>query len=203
MTLLNRRSLALLGAAVLLGAPLVAAALDGTSNAANKTSAAGSTIEVLNSALPQTVLATSIKTSAPQDLIFSLTMECALWTSTTTVGNDAAESLARITAWILVDGQPVPISGSGDDGKVVFCDRVQGTETSGFDDEDATITNYLTTRTANAFNWILPDLGSGVHTIEAVVAFETTTVGDAFADAAVGHRTLIVEPTQLAQGFTL
>src|SRR5690349_885875 len=113
MVQINRtRTLAILGAVALLGIPLVAAALDGTSNGANKTSAAGSTVEFLgNDTVGEEVLATSIKTSAPQDLLFSVSMECALWTTIATVGNDVSEAHAKITVSVLFDGVAVPISG--------------------------------------------------------------------------------------------
>ena len=198
----NNRKLAL-GALVLLALP-VAVALDGTSNAANKTSAAGSTLEIIGAGSGVEVLSTSIKTSAPQDLIFSLTMECALWTTVSTVGNEASEARATVTATVLFDGVPVPVSGDGDDGSVVFCDRLHRQTTTDFDDEDAHIEQYLATRTSNAFNWVLPDVGAGEHTVQ-VVADLVTAVDDAeaMAEAGIGHRTLVVETTQLANGFEL
>jgi hypothetical protein len=201
---LNRNTLAVAGAIALLAVPLVAAALSDGSNAANKTAATGSTVEILSPIATTSVLATTIKTSAPQDLIFSVTLECALWTTVQTVGNDVSEAQAKVTIQVLFDGTPVAVSGAADDGSVVFCDRLHQQTTTGFDDENATIKNYLATREANGFNWILPDVGAGVHTVDVQATFETRTVGDdAFAQAGVGHRTLIVEPTHLAQGFTL
>ncbi|MHB1260760.1 MAG: hypothetical protein ACYC2H_03495 [Thermoplasmatota archaeon] len=202
---LNTKSLSLLAAAALLGIPLVAAALDdGASNGANKTSAAGSTIEFLGPALEQTVLATTIKTSAPQDLIFSVTLECALWTTVATIGNDVSEARATITVKVLFDGVAVPISSDDADGSVVFCDRLHRQTTTDFDDEDARIEQYLATRSANGFNWLLPDVGSGVHTVQVVADLVTAVDGSgALAEAAIGHRTLIVEPTHLSQGATI
>lgn len=207
----NTKTLLAVGALLALALPLVSGSLgdatmasDTSSNAANKTSAAGSTVEILSTVAPTSVLSTTIKTSAPQDLIFSVTLECALWTTVQTVGNDLSEAQAKVTIQVLFDGHPVPVSGAGDDGVVVFCDRLHRQETTGFDDENATIKNYLATREANGFNWILPDVGSGVHTVDVQATFLTRTVGDgALAQAGVGHRTLIVEPTHLAQGFTL
>lgn len=193
-------------AALALGLLLIPTAFglnDGTSNAANKTAAAGSTIEFIGPALEATILATTIKTSAPQDLIFSVTLECALWTTVATVGNDVSEARATITIKVLFDGVPVPVSGDDADGSVVFCDRLHRQTTTDFDDEDARIEQYLATRTANAFNWILPDVGSGLHTIQVVADLTAETEGaEALAEAAIGHRTLIVEPTHLPQGFT-
>jgi hypothetical protein len=202
---MNAKSLIAVAALAVLAAPLITAAGSGPSNAANKTAAAGSTVEFLSPLAPATtILATTIKTSAPQDLILSVTAECALWTTVQTVGNDVSEARATVQVWVEFDGVPVPVSGSGDDGKVVFCDRLHRQTTTGFDDENATIKQYLATRTANGFNWLLPDAGSGVHTIEVKADLTSETTGtDALAQAGVGHRTLIVEPTHLAQGFTL
>jgi hypothetical protein len=201
---LNRNHLAIALAASLLAVPVVAAALDdGGSNAANKTAASGSTVEILSAALSTTVLDTTIKTSSPQDLIFSVTMECALWTTVQTVGNDVSEARATVTVSVLFDGVAVPVSGAGDDGRVVFCDRTHRQTTTGFDDENATIEQYLATRSANGFNWLLPDVGSGVHTVQVQADLTTFTSDDLFVQAGVGHRTLIVEPTHLAQGFQL
>jgi hypothetical protein len=200
----NRNHLAALGAAVLLAVPLVMAGTDGASNAANKTAAAGSHVEFLGPALEATVLATTIKTSAPQDLVFAVTLECALWTTVATVGNDVSEARATVNVRVLFDGVPVPVSAGDADGSVVFCDRLHRQTTTDLDDEDARIEQYLATRTANAFNWILPDVGSGVHTVEVRADLTSTTEGaEALAEAAIGHRTLIVEPTHLPQGFSL
>lgn len=201
--ILTPKTLVLLAACTALAVPVVSALAGGESNAANKTSAAGSTVEFLSPALDSTVLATTIKTSAPQDLIFSVTLECALWTTVATIGNDVSEARATVTIKVLFDGVPVPISGDSADGSVVFCDRLHRQSTMDFDDEDARIEQYLATRSANAFNWILPDVGSGVHTIQVVADLTASSTDELFVQAGVGHRTLIVEPTHLAQGFTL
>ncbi len=201
---MDTKTLLSLIAAALLLLPVAASQLDGGSNAANKTSATGSSIEFVGPALDETVLATTIKTSAPQDLIFAVTLECALWTTVATVGNDVSEARATVTVTVLFDGVAVPVSSEGPGGAVVFCDRLHRQTTTDFDDEDARIEQYLATRSANAFNWILPDVGSGLHTVQVVADLTSNTEGaEAFAQAAVGQRTLIVEPTHLAQGATI
>jgi len=203
-TIFTRSALAAVAIGLLV-APTAWGQLSSGDNAANKTAATGSTVEILSPLTgPTTVLSTTIKTSSTQDLIFSVTSECALWTTVSTTGNDVSEARATVTIQVLFDGHAVPVSGSGDDGKVVFCDRLHQQSTSGFDDQNATIKNYLATRTANAFNWLLPDAGSGLHTIEVKADLTSETTGtDAVAQAAVVRGTLIVEPTHLAQGFTL
>jgi hypothetical protein len=202
---LSPKAAAVAAAVCILAIPLVAAATDGTSNAANKTAATGSTVEFLSPLAPgATVLSTSIKTSTPQDLLFSVTMECALWTTVATVGNDVSEARATVTAWVEFDGVVVPVSSADPDGTVVFCDRLHRQTTTDLDDEDARIEQYLATRTANAFNWVLPDVGNGIHTVEVKADLTTAVDGaDAAAQAGVGHRTLIVEPIHMAQGATV
>ncbi|MFO1534208.1 MAG: hypothetical protein ABR586_00935 [Thermoplasmatota archaeon] len=202
-TLVTRSAFPALAASLLL-IPVVWGQTDG-SNAANKTAATGSTVEFLSPLAPATtVLATTIKTSAPQDLIFSVTTECALWTTVATTGNDVSEARSTVQIQVYFDGTPVPVSGSGDDGSVVFCDRLHRQTVTNLDDNDARIKQYLATREANGFNWILADVGMGVHTVEVKATLTTQTVGtEAVAQAGVGHRTLIVEPTHLAQGFSL
>jgi hypothetical protein len=191
----------------------------GTSNAADKTAVAGSGLEVLgapassaagaaaSSAMTKTVLATTIKTSSPTDLVLSVTLECALWTTVATVGNGVAESTARVKVWVELDGQPVAVASDDtqETGKVVFCDRTHRQATERFDDEDATLEQYLRTRTANAFTWIALDVGSAPspHTIEVKAELSGETQDIAFAQAAVGKRTLVVEPVKLAHGATL
>ena len=204
--------------ALALAAPFVTAGLsDGASNAANKTSAGSSTVEYLSadvadSDLGLPVLTTTIKTSKPTDLLLQLSMECALWTQviSTTVQDHVdgigpyARAEARVVGWIEVDGVPVTL-GHGDDGKVVFCDRVHEQEISDIDNSTGnfTLRQYLETRSANAFNWVSLDVGSGVHTIVVKVDIEASNTEGSFAEGGIGKRTLIVEPTRFANGATI
>ena len=50
------------------------------------------------------------KFSNPTDLRLSVTTECALWTNTATIGDDDAESKARVEIWLTIDGKVVPVS---------------------------------------------------------------------------------------------
>lgn len=213
------KSLAIALAVVALTAPFVSAALtDGTSNAANKTSASGATIQkvsadVVDSDLGLAVLTSSIKTSAPTDLLLQVTLECALWTEviSTTIQDHAdgigpySRAEAHVVVWVEVDGVAVKVASDDPDGKVVFCDRVHEQEISDIDNSTGnfTIRQYLETRTANAFNWIVLNAGSGVHTIVVKVDIEAANTEGAFAEGAVGKRTLVVEPTKFAHGATI
>ena len=78
------------------------------------------------------------------------------------------------------------------DGGTIFLD----------DDEDATLSLFLRTRSANAFNWValghVGDAGTNVHTIEVKAALTVNVNESGAAAAAVGKRTLTVIPGKLA-----
>jgi hypothetical protein len=172
----------------------------GTHEPANKVSAAGSTVEVVGPGENVTLLSDRIRTSKPTDLILSVTAECAITTELTTIGNDLANAMGQVKIWVEIDGQPVKVSSDDTDepGKVVFCNRIEERETTLFDDEDATIRTFQSTRQANGFNWMALDVGSAIHTITVKAELVTDATSNASALAAVGKRTLIIEPTKAA-----
>lgn len=146
---------------------------------------------------------------------------------------ESAESTARVEVWVTVDGEVLPVSSddtgpapsdiSLDDdvppaagpGKVVFCHRTQGLEADlDFESEEEInftselfIRTYQGTRSANAFNWVDLNLGSGEHVIEVHAQIlddeDTTTGGAADQKAVVGKRTLVVQPVKLANDATI
>jgi hypothetical protein len=152
------------------------------------------------------LLSGTLRTSSPTDLVFRLSAECALWTNVTTVGNDESEAFASVQAWVTIDGVPVQV-GSGDThepGKVVFCNRTYRVVTAEFDDEDATIRQFLATRSANSFSWVALNVGHGIHQVKAWAELTVQADDDmASAAAAVGKRTLLVEPEKLANDVSL
>lgn len=183
--------------------------------AANRMHATGSALEIMSAPLTEgsaseivTLLTGTIKTSSPKDLIFRFTAECALWTDITTVGNDDSQAVATVKVWVEMDGNVIPVSAddTGDEaGKVVLCNRAYRRVTTMFDDENATIESYLATRSANGFNWFSYDAGSfpSPHVVTVKAQLETQVDGTGMAKAAVGKRTLIVEPTDLANDVSL
>ena len=214
MTRLHVLSLAAaVSVAALLVLPGFSADVGATHQPADKMAVAGSTLEIMTDPLlggsestTVELLRGQLKTSSPTDLVLQLTLECALWTDVTTVGNDQSQAVARVLAWIEIDGVPVGVSGAdtgADAGKVVFCDRAYRRETLSFDDEDATIKTFLATRSAHAFNWVDLDLGSGLHTVVVKAQLDRSVEGAGMAKAAIGKRTLVVEPTKLANDVTL
>lgn len=168
---------------------------------ANKVSASGSTIEVAGPNDEIVLLSESVKTSKPTDLLLSVSLECAIVTNVTTVGDDTSYANGHLEVWIEIDGQPVSVStAEEDDGHVVFCNRSYERRTSLFgEDNEATIETFFDTRMANAFNWMALDVGSATHTIEVKGRLtQEATENKAEAQVVVGDRTLIVEPTKSA-----
>ncbi|HEV2754757.1 MAG TPA: hypothetical protein VG318_03140 [Actinomycetota bacterium] len=186
---------------------------------ADKIAASASTTEVIGAEDTQLLLREHMKVASPTDLILSLTAECAILTSVATLGDGTSEAFGQVAMQITIDGQPVPVQDStfgtpqGDDtGEVVFCNRLQRQRTAGFDDtgeDDNEIESYLNSRNANAFNWISInparyDANSdNILEIEVFGTFNTNIVSDpgaapAQAIAAVGNRTLVVEPVKLS-----
>lgn len=179
------------------GGPAVA-----THKPANVVTAAGSTVEVVGPGEEVTLLTGTLRTASPTDLILSVTAECALTTNVTTVGNDDSSAFGQVRVWVEIDGNPVGVT-SGDDGKVVFCNRAYQRKTSQFDDEDATIETFFSTRAANGFNWLALNVGNGIHVITVKGELTETAVNKASAKAAVGKRTLFIKPEMLANDATI
>lgn len=179
---------------------------------ANKVAAAGSETEVMGPGEKVVLLEETLKTSSPADLILQLTAECDILTDLTTGGNgaeDSAGAFGQVRTWIEIDGKVVPVSSDDatDTGKVVLCNRAHNkTVTDAEDPADGTDEerDMTQTRQANGFNWLALDTGfvyddpaNGNNIVEIVVYadYDTDTAGEALAEAFVGSRTLIAEPT--------
>jgi hypothetical protein len=154
-------------------------------------------------------LSTIIKTSEKADLIISLTAECALTTDVKIKGSGKEEtstSMAQIKVRVLVDGEEAY------PGEINFAYRKM--ELKGLlwapenfdpiDPEDLLdlpeqyIEIYEETCSANAFNFIAKNVGSGVHTIEVQVMTDATADFEgARIGATLGKRTLVVEEVQM------
>ena len=256
--LFKRFALLALSAAVVAVGAFVAwgnAANGDSSPAANKTWVAGSTMDIMHKQLTEGVsekedekilARNQIKFSNPQDLILSLTAECALWTNTATTGDDDAETKARVETWVTIDNKIVPVSPTdtaannpstdpdvqAGKGRVVLCNRASRMKTENIEaagaladadtEDDIVIRSYNRTREANGFNWAAIDVGrnydaDGDNVVDVVVHARlvgevqdednadnqnpvTDESGSASpaAMAAVGKRTLVIEPTRMA-----
>lgn len=183
----------------------------GNSGPADKVSASGATVEVAGPNEEIVLLSETVKLSSPTDLMLSVTLECSILTDITTVGNDVARASGIVDVWVEVDGFKVPVSvdDQGEDrGEVTFCSRTYQRETSFFDDEDATIRSFIDTKTSHGFNWLALDelwltSDDNIHEIEVIAELQQegeANNGDATAQVAIGKRTLIIEPTKVANG---
>lgn len=114
--------------------------------------------------------------------------------------------------WVEVDGMRAPVSSEedperGDFGHAVLCNRASRIRVTDLDDEDATFEQFLRTRSTNAFQWVALDVGQvsprSVHTIAVRAQLEAQVTGVGDAKAAVGKRTLVVEPVKLANDITV
>ena len=95
-------------------------------------------------------------------------------------------------------------------GEVTFCNRAYSRTVTDEEDPQDGIDeehDYIRTRTANAFNWLALDTGviydspangNNILTVELFADYDTSTVGDAVAQAFVGSRTMIIEPIRLS-----
>ena len=193
---------------------------------ANKGAAAGSDVDEISDAAP--ILSETMRVSSPEDAIISVSAECSILTELQTGGSnaDTATALGAVRLWVTVDGTRVAVSTDdtavdGDDevedandpsdiGEVTFCNRAYSrtvSDTEGDGDVDSE-EDYIRTRTANAFNWLALDLGTfydspvnGNNIIEVQLWAdfdEAVSSADAVADAFVGTRTMIIEPTKVS-----
>ena len=180
---------------------------------ANKVMAAGGKEQVIAPGSQVTILQGTMKTSKPTDLMLQVALECSILTDITT-DNESMTSSAQgtVRAWVEVDDKIVsliqtssppqnPTAAGNDTDKVTFCDREyrrtvmdQENPLDGVDSQN----DYLRTKSAHGFNWVQMNVGSGVHKIEVVADLSTNEAGKAVAEAIIGNRSLIVEPTKMA-----
>ena len=194
----------------------VAPPADADHEPANKVAAAGSQTEVFEPGKTVPVLSERVRVSSGADLILSATAECDILTELTTGGAgenaNSAGAFGQVRMWLTIDDKVVPVSSDDatETGKVVFCNRAHNKSiTDEEDPEDGTDEEYDMTRTrsANGFNWLALDTGfiydkaeNGQNLLDIVLwaEFTETTVNRGVAEARVGHRTLIVEPTNVS-----
>jgi hypothetical protein len=178
---------------------------------ADKIAVSASVVEVMQtqagpgggSSGPVTLLSATFRNSTPTDLIIQVTAECALWTDIVSPDSEAA---ATVTVWVELDGVRVPVTrdtnedgvfNDPDDGRVVFCNRAF--RISAPLSVGDVIRLFLKTRSANAFNWGALNVGNGIHQLVVKAQLDASVIGlGTFAQAAVGKRTLVVQPAKLA-----
>jgi len=173
------------------------------------------------------ILITSIKVPEQKDLVFQVSLECGLYTNThvKSKGGNVDTSKAEATIKVRVrvndgDGKFVMYAGPGGETGIVFARRSQElmakfggifTDDSITCGTDGCVIDYtkvteeelrliLDTMTANAFNFIAPNLSSGIY--EVVVEAEISSDGmagsgsfDAFATVGLGS--LVVDEIRM------
>jgi hypothetical protein len=227
---------------VLLAGVLVSQALQAgaTHQPADKVVASGRTLQVFAPGSEVELLEATLKTAKPTDLMLHVSAECSILTKLDTVGGDTqspetdtARGDVRVWIEVTTEGVPgvriVPIGSTSEppqegstpnsgtkaaDG-ATFCNRTYERRVVDNEDDDDGIDgerDYIETKTANAFNWLLLNAGSGVHTVTVkadltatgnqgaatATCSPNTTTAETCAAAYVGNRTLIVEPAKLA-----
>lgn len=177
------------------------------------------------------VLATQIKTANQKDLLFDVSMQCGIVTDTTVKsgGGNLSSATARgtIAVRVLVDGVAALPDGGIDALKqdaegIVFCDRSQtlAARFAGLNCTADLLTGVVTctdpeelqlilrTLNANAFNFVYPDVSSGVHNVtvqaraQASVNFADDPSGGnlAGAEAFLGAGAVVVEEVRMIKG---
>jgi hypothetical protein len=186
---------------------VVTGAFAGAGSPADKVVAGGDKTVVMAPQTGATLLTATMSTSKPTDLILSVTSECSILTTVDNVGSSTATAFGQVRIWVEVDGQIVPVqsisnppqatpAGGDDTDKAVFCERTH-TVTFMPTTQTDTISQYQATKSANAFNWLRQNVGAGSHTI-TVKADLASSATNGTAEAIVGNRTLVVEPTKMA-----
>jgi hypothetical protein len=241
MLSLSRRAVVATGlvAAIAAAVPATLAATTSSAQPADKAVAAGSTLQdVSPSATGTQIMQATFKTSKPEDLLMSVSLECSIITDVVVPGTTAAggsstgEAAGAIKVWLTIDNDTtiVPITDTSappqdpsqqkagtEADKVTFCDRDHKatlTDTESPQDGTDALEEYQFTKTANDFNWVRLNAGSGTHIVKVWAQFipkdpsdpanaSATTTADSTAKGFVGNRTLIIEPTKLANNAVI
>ena len=182
---------------------------------ADKVVAAGSKRVVVGPGQNVTLMTATMKTSKPTDVMIHTALECSILTALVTNNDNPSSSATNtVRVWVEVDNRIVSITqqsqppqngtippAGNDSDKVTFCNRTYSRTMTddedpldGIDQED----DYIATKSSHGFNWVQMNLGSGIHTIAVKAEFEQGTTGGGRTEAEIGNRTLIVEPTKMA-----
>jgi hypothetical protein len=154
------------------------------------------------------ILKAAMRTSTVEDLVFSLSAECGIYTAVTVTGTDNQSAFGQIKMMVTIDNPNntapdaahivrVSPDDTNDPGRVVFCNRNHQATSTFLANES--YGSFIRTRDANAFNWLAPNVGNGIHTITVWAQYQTTNTASGTAEAVVGKRSLVVQPTTQAQ----
>ena len=214
---------ALLLAVTLFAAYQVGNVAEANHQPADKPFAAASKTVRFSPGTEVTLLTATVKNSKPTDLILQVSMECSIITDNVIAGStvpgaqESAATEGTVRVWLEVDGQIVPIISSsappqdppppGDDtDKVTFCNRVFNRSVQDAEDPQDGYDrsrDYIETKTANAFNWVRLNMGSGVHTIVVKGDLSHFSTTGSNASAFVGNRSLVGIPGKFSNDATI
>jgi hypothetical protein len=147
-----------------------------------------------------TILTAKIKTGDPKDLIIDVSAECSLVTNAKLSGTLGSEAIATILVRVMVDGV------EADPGVVTFNNRVlkvEGDLTHHYgglplDIDDHWFEIFLSTKSANAFNFCAEDVGSGVHTVVVQAMTHKEEKGlKGTANAYIGNVSAVIDEVML------
>jgi hypothetical protein len=229
-------------AAVGIAVPATLAATSGGGTPANKAVAAGSNVQDLQpAAAGEQIMSATFRTSKPEDLLMSVSLECSIITTVNVAGSSTpnstsmGEASGAIKVWLTIENQGDPTSqqivpvtdvssppqdpsqqkAGSDADKITFCDRDhQITLKDAENDGNDALSEYQFTKSANDFNWVRLNAGAGIHVVRAWAQFlpndpndpanaAATTTDGSTSNAFVGNRTLVIEPTKLANDATI
>ena len=166
-----RQKLLIISVAVLLVlAPALSPAAYGQS-ASSAQAYFGSTqngVTVADMFSPTKLFSGQLKTSNVGSILAGVSMECVLWTYTSTTatsGGSKNSSSARASVKVTVKVDGIAMT----PGEVVYCDRLQAvgvTLTTGVATDNITIELFQSTKNANHFNFYAGPLSAVLHTVE-------------------------------------
>jgi hypothetical protein len=209
--------------ASLFAAYSVGSVADATHQPADKPFAAASKVVRFSPGANQTLLTATVRNSKPTDMILQVSMECSIITDNVILGSDqpgaqeSAMTEGTVRAWVEVDGQVVPIisqsnppqpppAAGNETDKVTFCNRVFNRTVQDREDPQDGIDrsrDYIETKTANSFNWVRLNMGSGVHTIVLKADLSHFATSGSSASAYVGNRSMIGLPGKFSNDATV
>ena len=179
---------------------------------------------------PSSGTAVTIRTSQQKDLLFSVALECGLFTRTLARSKGGAKDTSSATATVdvrVVVDPGTAVERIAEPGDVTFCERTQtlsatlqgiignlacfpdgvfDPEAPGCDLTPEEIELILDTLEANAFFFALDDMGAGVHNVivQVQIDFDSSVQeGEAEAAAFVGKGALVVEEIRLVKDLDI
>jgi len=154
-----------------------------------------------------TVHSQTIKTANAKDLFMDVALQCGIYTRTKSelkVGGDSSSATGKIEVRVKV-GDAV-----AEPGEVVYDRRVQTLNTALYTallnsaglpiDNIGYVELILETLQAHAFNFVMADVGPGVHTVAVQAKVSSSESGNANAMAAVGMGSTTIESVRMIKG---